>query len=154
MSDSSIIIIKCSHCFRLLVAFENSLYKTPPFVFRSWKVAEKLRSDVTEILKQGRRCVLKCLLQTREIFRATDTAPCYLLNDLYLDDYCVWIQNELRCDATLASLAHVIESVKILKSDVGFELVLVEKAAALVLEEQDSDLNSGSLVNDLNSLTI
>jgi hypothetical protein len=57
---------------------------------RIWKLIKKILVDVTKILFLGQRCVLKCLLQTHHIFEHTDTH--YLLNKLYLDDYCMWIQ--------------------------------------------------------------
>ena len=38
----------------------------------------------------GRRQVLKCLLEIHALCREED--PWFLLNDLYLTDYCVWIQ--------------------------------------------------------------
>lgn len=47
-------------------------------------------ADVAKILFLGKRCILKCLLQLRHLFEHTDTH--YLLNKLYIDDYCVWIQ--------------------------------------------------------------
>lgn len=39
---------------------------------------------------QGRRQLLKCLLEIHAVCREDD--PWYLLNDLYITDYCVWIQ--------------------------------------------------------------
>ena len=38
----------------------------------------------------GRRQVLRCLLELHALCREED--PWFLLNDLYLTDYCVWIQ--------------------------------------------------------------
>jgi len=38
----------------------------------------------------GKVAVLKCLLDIYKIFRAED--PFYLLNQLYIEEYCVWIQ--------------------------------------------------------------
>lgn len=38
----------------------------------------------------GKACVLKCLLDIHKVFREND--PAYILNDLYITDYCVWIQ--------------------------------------------------------------
>ena len=100
--------------------------------------------------------MLKCLLQTLNIFRTADTAPCYLLNDLYINDYCVWIQKALQCDVTLASLASAIEQTKISKSEVGFDLELLEEAAKSVLEEkeEESRSNSQQLLEELNSLSL
>ena len=38
----------------------------------------------------GKSAVLKCLLDIHRIFQEND--PAYILNDLYISDYCVWIQ--------------------------------------------------------------
>lgn len=38
----------------------------------------------------GKACVLKCLLDVHKVFRENE--PAYILNDLYISDYCVWIQ--------------------------------------------------------------
>lgn len=38
----------------------------------------------------GKVCVLKCLLEVHKVFRANE--PAYILNDLYVTDYCIWIQ--------------------------------------------------------------
>lgn len=38
----------------------------------------------------GKACVLKCLLDVHKVFRGNE--PAYILNDLYVTDYCVWIQ--------------------------------------------------------------
>lgn len=38
----------------------------------------------------GKLCVLKSLLDVHKVFRANE--PAYILNDLYVTDYCIWIQ--------------------------------------------------------------
>lgn len=38
----------------------------------------------------GKASVLKCLLDVHKVFRGNE--PAYILNDLYVTDYCVWIQ--------------------------------------------------------------
>ncbi|KAK1902146.1 Protein SHQ1 like, partial [Dissostichus eleginoides] len=48
------------------------------------------RSDTTKILQSGKAGVLKCLLDIHKVFREND--PAYILNDLYITDYCTWIQ--------------------------------------------------------------
>ncbi|EMP28834.1 Protein SHQ1 like protein [Chelonia mydas] len=40
--------------------------------------------------RSGKSAVLKCLLDIHKIFREND--PAYILNDLYITDYCIWIQ--------------------------------------------------------------
>lgn len=57
---------------------------------RVWKLTRKVLTDVCKVLLLGRRCVLKCLLQIKAVFENTDTH--YMLNKLFIDDYCVWIQ--------------------------------------------------------------
>lgn len=57
---------------------------------RVWKLARKVLADVARILFLGRRAILKCLLQLRSTFEHTDTH--YLLNTIYVDDYCNWLQ--------------------------------------------------------------
>ncbi|XP_030893037.1 protein SHQ1 homolog [Leptonychotes weddellii] len=42
----------------------------------------------------GKSAVLKCLLDVHKIFQEND--PAYILNDLYISDYCVWIQKANR----------------------------------------------------------
>ena len=42
------------------------------------------------MLLLGKRSVLKALLWLRDVFGRTGSH--YLLNRLYLDDYCVWVQ--------------------------------------------------------------
>ena len=110
-------------------------------------MAERLQKDVATILKKGRRCVLRCLLRVLMIFRDADSAPCYLLNDLYIKDYCIWIQKELNCRETLASLASALENTQILKSEVGLEIDLIENAAKLVVDET-SEMDSNSVLSD------
>lgn len=51
--------------------------------------------------------VLKCFLQVHQLFNKSD--PRYILNQLYIQDYCVWIQKSN--DETLASLAESLASV-------------------------------------------
>lgn len=58
---------------------------------RLWKLTRKVLTDVCKVLLLGRRCVLKCLLQIKAVFENTDTH--YMLNKLFIDDYCVWIQH-------------------------------------------------------------
>lgn len=38
----------------------------------------------------GKACILRCLLEVHRVFRESE--PAYILNDLYVSDYCVWIQ--------------------------------------------------------------
>ena len=77
--DDSMLVI-CSLMRRLCIY---------PYM-RNWKLGRKVLADVARILYLGKRCILKCLLGIRAIFHSTDTH--YMLNTVYVDDYCCWIQ--------------------------------------------------------------
>jgi protein SHQ1 len=47
-------------------------------------------NDVINLLKKGKKAILKILLEIRRTF--IDGENRYILNDLYINDYCVWIQ--------------------------------------------------------------
>jgi hypothetical protein len=59
-----------------------------------------------QIFGHGKRCILKSLLEVREIFKGSECR--YLLNKLYIDEYCVWIQQ--LDDRRLTAFTHALES--------------------------------------------
>jgi hypothetical protein len=67
-----------------------------PYI-RSWDFSTNIiLQDVIHILLLGRRTILRCLLQIRTILEHTtsnDSCRYYLLNTIFIDDYCIWIQN-------------------------------------------------------------
>ncbi|XP_062923973.1 protein SHQ1 homolog [Mobula hypostoma] len=102
-----------------------------PF-YRHFHLALKAIEDAVLILLLGKSAVLKCLLAIHKIFRESD--PAYLFNDLYITDYCIWIQKVK--SKKLASLAKSLQNVEVTKSDLGFELRELEEAALLVQQEE------------------
>ncbi|XP_036074692.1 protein SHQ1 homolog isoform X5 [Rousettus aegyptiacus] len=80
----------------------------------------------------GKSAVLKCLLDIHKIFQESD--PAYILNDLYISDYCVWIQKAK--SKKLAALAEALKEVSLTKAQLGLELEELEAAALLVQEEE------------------
>ncbi|XP_072928491.1 protein SHQ1 homolog isoform X1 [Hemitrygon akajei] len=103
-----------------------------PF-YRHFHLALKAVEDAVLILQLGKSAVLKCLLAIHKIFRESD--PAYLFNDLYITDYCIWIQKVK--SKKLALLAKSLQNVKVTKSDLGFELRELEEAALLVQQEEN-----------------
>lgn len=86
----------------------------------------------------GRKMILKCLLYIKSLFNNTEGY--YLLNELYITDYCVWIQHVT--ESNLKSLYDQVQQVKPCKEDVGLGLPAVEQR---FLEECDSETeDSGS----------
>ncbi|XP_075839456.1 protein SHQ1 homolog isoform X3 [Microtus pennsylvanicus] len=80
----------------------------------------------------GKSAVLKCLLDVHKIFQEND--PAYILNDLYISDYCVWIQKAK--SKKLTALADALKAVSLSKAQLGLELQELEAAALLVQEEE------------------
>ncbi|XP_078399849.1 protein SHQ1 homolog isoform X1 [Cetorhinus maximus] len=115
----------------VLVSFSRRVLCYP--LYRHFHLALKAVEDAVLILQLGKSTVLKCLLGIHKIFKESD--PAYLLNDLYITDYCIWIQKVK--SKKLASLAESLQNVKVTKNDLGFELEELEKAALLVQEEEN-----------------
>jgi protein SHQ1 len=59
-------------------------------LYRNYDLALKCLKDVVVILKLGKRACLKALLEIKFLLDRHEAA--YVLSRLWLDDYCVWIQ--------------------------------------------------------------
>uniref|UniRef100_A0A170YXD4 Protein SHQ1 homolog n=1 Tax=Triatoma infestans TaxID=30076 RepID=A0A170YXD4_TRIIF len=57
---------------------------------RNWILSTAVMEDTLNILKLGRRQILKCLIEIHKLFNASE--PRYLLNQLFITDYCIWLQ--------------------------------------------------------------
>lgn len=90
---------------------------------RHYGLSRKAWDDVYYILRSGKRVVLKCLLDLRELFRFHDVY--YVYDKIWLEDLCLWILGDDVSENSLRSLAHdfkrTLEGIK--KSDVTFEKV-------------------------------
>lgn len=101
-------------------------------LYREWRLSCAIQQDVNTILSQGKRSILKCLLSIHSIFNSSE--PRYILNQLYIQDYCIWIQQV--SDKRIRKLAEAFKEVTISKSDLGFDLEELETAARIVEEEE------------------
>lgn len=114
-------------------------------LYRHWSLVMAVLEDVKRIFTLGRRQVLKCLLEIHALCREED--PWFLLNELYLTDYCIWIQKTSR--KKLSSLAQGLQQVQIHKSDLPWQLEELELAASLVQkEEQNNDQGNNQESSD------
>lgn len=102
-------------------------------LYRHWSLVTAVVEDTKRIFSLGRRQLLRCLLELHALCREND--PWFLLNDLYLTDYCVWIQKASR--KKLSSLARSLEQVQISKGDLSWQLEELELAACLVQKEEE-----------------
>jgi protein SHQ1 len=68
-------------CYRRALAFP---------LYRNYKLCDKILQDVYILLKLGKRAILKALLEIKDMFDHHDIY--YIYNKIWLDDYCIWIQ--------------------------------------------------------------
>ncbi|XP_028416679.1 protein SHQ1 homolog isoform X2 [Dendronephthya gigantea] len=82
-------------------------------LFRNWDLSCRVLQDVKDIFKYGRRRILKCLLEILKLFNESE--PRYLLNELYITDYCVWIQKvkEKKVDSLAKKLSQLSRTIKL-----------------------------------------
>lgn len=114
----------------VLVSFGRRVLCYP--LYRHFKLVMKACRDTIKILQLGKSAVLKCLLDIHKIFQQSDQA--YILNDLYISDYCVWIQKAK--STKLAALAEALKEAPLTKAQLGLEVNELEAAALLVCEEE------------------
>ncbi|XP_051986969.1 protein SHQ1 homolog isoform X2 [Xyrauchen texanus] len=120
----------------VLVSFGRRALCYP--LYRHFSLITSAVKDVACIFQSGKACVLKCLLAIHKIFREND--PAYILNDLYITDYCVWIQRVK--SKHVVALAEPLRNSKLRKSHLELELGILEQAAELVVKEEEDDSNS------------
>lgn len=70
-------------------------------LLRHWRLACAALSDVAAILRLGREGGLRALLDCRALLQSGVECG-YLLNRVWLDDYCVWLQQATAARATAA----------------------------------------------------
>ncbi|XP_041836037.1 protein SHQ1 homolog isoform X2 [Melanotaenia boesemani] len=109
-------------------------------LYRHFVLATSAIRDTVEIFQAGKTCVLKCLLDIHKIFREND--PAYILNDLYITDYCIWIQRVKSRKVT--SLAATLRKTSLQKKDLELELDELENAAMMVVEEERASSDDSS----------
>ncbi|NXG41925.1 SHQ1 protein, partial [Psilopogon haemacephalus] len=115
----------------VLVSFGRRVLCYP--LHRHFGLVTRAFNDAVMILQLGKAAVLKCLLDIHKIFREND--PAYILNDLFITDYCIWIQKIK--SKKLAALSDSLQKATLAKSHIGFELEELEAAAVLVQEEEN-----------------
>ena len=59
-------------------------------LFRHWQLSLATLEDTRALFRLGRQRLLQCLLEVHQLLASSD--PFYVFNDLYITDYCVWLQ--------------------------------------------------------------
>lgn len=113
-----------------------------PFL-RQYELAMHVLRETVALLKRGKRVVLKALLELHRVVEKSETQ--YLLNTLYVQDYCVWVQSlqDAQLLGLSEQLAKHIDAFK--KEDSGWALEEIERSlleADDVAEEQEEEESS------------
>lgn len=101
-------------------------------LYRHWNLSMKVLQDVIEILNVGQIYVMRCFLDIHRLFNESGDGK-YILNELYVTDYCVWLQHVR--PSTFRSLASALTTVRISKAELDLDLDVLERAAHLAIEE-------------------
>lgn len=104
-------------------------------LYRHWSLIVAVLNDIKTIFKLGKYKLLQGLLSIRQILNSAE--PYYILNNLYISDYCVWIQHVK--SEVIQSLADDLDKISVEKSSMGFDLPELEEAAYLVLAEEEQE---------------
>ncbi|XP_077430190.1 protein SHQ1 homolog [Vanacampus margaritifer] len=115
----------------VLVSFGRRVLCYP--LYRHFAMVSAAVSDAAAMLRSGKACILKCLLDIHKVFRQND--PAYILNDLYITDYCIWIQKIK--SKKLSALAAALQKASVQKKDLDLDIEELEEAASMVVEEED-----------------
>ncbi|GJJ11923.1 hypothetical protein Clacol_006161 [Clathrus columnatus] len=119
----------------VLIEFYKRALSYP--LYRHWGLCERCKADVVNILKGGRRSILRVLLKMNHLLKAHDAY--YVYGKIWLEDFCVWLQKGAS-DETLRTLADEVHNSRVEKSMLGWDLDELEIAAQEVMEEPpDSD---------------
>ncbi|XP_025201304.1 protein SHQ1 homolog [Melanaphis sacchari] len=122
-------------------------------LYRRWDLSVLVLSDVRKVFENGCVCLLTCLLDIHELFNSSE--PRYVLNQLYIKDYCIWIQ-QLK-SKHFETIVKLFDKTKIVKKQVGFDLEVLEVAAKSVNEDVailERAQTSNSIVSKLQKLQI
>nr|CAD2137280.1 unnamed protein product [Meloidogyne enterolobii] len=110
-------------------------------MIRNWELSLKVMQDVGTIIENGRSSILHVLLTCRRIFNKSGGEFRYLLNQLFIDDLCLWIQSVdeeliLNLNKEFKNSVNSMEKSNILELDLEF----IEAQAKLkMLKPLDSD---------------
>ncbi|VDO64746.1 unnamed protein product [Onchocerca flexuosa] len=125
MKESIVGVVRRSLCFPL---------------YRHWDLSMKVLDDLKFLLGKGRVSLLQCLVDVH-IILSTSGNYRYLLNDLFITDYCLWIQ--CVSDDILSWLQYELNHLILRKSDVQLDLEEVELEAKLLtlqIDAKDSEV--------------
>ncbi|XP_012529997.1 protein SHQ1 homolog isoform X2 [Monomorium pharaonis] len=101
-------------------------------LYRNWELSIKVFEDVKKVLLLGRIYIVKRFCEIHHLFN-TSCEPRYILNQLYIKDFLIWLQR--LPESLIESLHSALSNVNPNKSSMRLDLVELEVAAYSVQEE-------------------
>ncbi|KAL2718879.1 protein SHQ1 isoform X1 [Vespula squamosa] len=112
-------------------------------ILRNWDLAIKVFEDVKQVVMLGRKYIIKRFCEIHSLFN-NSYEPRYLLNQLYIKDYLIWLQSIP--DSLIESLTPILDNIHPNKEDMQLELSELEEAAYSVQKE---DLVIENIIHDI-----
>ncbi len=120
----------------LLICFYRRALTFP--LYRNIDLCQIIIKDLTLILRAGKRFLLKILLEVHRIFDLN--SPKYLLNRIYIDDFCVWVQKT--DEAIWTKMATEVEAVN---SQIAYEDLRLPDIEADSVEDEETEQGNTNL---------
>eukprot|EP00038_Savillea_parva_P024242 m.43455 g.43455 ORF g.43455 m.43455 type:complete len:875 (+) comp6409_c0_seq1:110-2734(+) len=111
---------------------------------RSFRLAVLVLEDTRTLFRMGVRAILKCLLDARAVLSHDEVK--HYLADIYLTDYCVWLQTV--SERTLRALSSKLDTVHVSKDDVAWPLARIEAVVDEEGSESEDDQGDGDSDSD------
>lgn len=122
-----------TNCYRRALMFP---------LFRSFSLCVAAHQDTVKLIS-NRIYVTKTLLHIKSLFNRRE--PFYLLNQLYIDDYIIWIQSRA-LDENLIKLANNLARFRVKPDSLNLDLELLERVAKLTMDENDDEGNENDVI--------
>lgn len=114
----------------LIVCYRRALIYP---IFRNFELCHKIKSDLVSLLKGGKKFVIKCMIEIHQMFNTSNDAR-YILNQLYIKDYLVFLQ---KCrNEEIDELRNNIVNIEVSKDNLSLELIELEAAAEMVQQDE------------------
>ncbi|XP_043504402.1 protein SHQ1 homolog [Polistes fuscatus] len=101
-------------------------------LIRNWKLSIEVFEDVKQIVKLGKKYIIKQFCEIHTLFNNSHE-PRYLLNQLYIKDYLIWLQQIP--ESLMDSLIPLLNNVHPSKENMNLDLVELEAAINCTLKE-------------------
>ncbi|XP_043252297.1 protein SHQ1 homolog isoform X1 [Colletes gigas] len=120
-------------------------------LYRNWDLSVKVLEDVTKVIKLGKKYIIKRFCEIHSLFN-NSCEPRYILNQLYIKDYLVWLQQIH--ETLIESLELLITDIQPNKEEMGFDLVELEQAAYSITEDLIIENSVHDMVDQMDELTV